>query len=133
MLVRVVKGRVDNESDLAAEWKKTHDRIERLLTLLERRKVNSPDVPSLVNDMLEVTDRHISRADAALLPALRQALTTDELTVWGRRITSDERRLLTPPHPFLPDVGPAAAVLPKAAAAADAIRDRSPDIGRTSS
>ncbi len=46
MLVRVVKGRVDNGSDLAAEWKKTHDRIERLLTLLERRKVNSPDVPA---------------------------------------------------------------------------------------
>ena len=32
-----------------------------------------------MNDMLEVTDRHISGADAALLPALRQALTTDEL------------------------------------------------------
>jgi hypothetical protein len=111
----------------------THDPIERLLTLLEPRKVNSPDALDLVNDMLEVTDRHISRANAALRPALRQALTTDELTVLGRRITFDEGRLLTHPHPIPAHPGRAAAVLHRAAHAVDAIHTRSPDTGRTSS
>jgi hypothetical protein len=111
----------------------THDRIERLVTLLQPRKVNSPDVLDLVNDMLEVTDRHISRANAAMLPALRQALTTDALTVLGRRITFDERRLLTHPRPIPSNPGRAAAVLHRAAQAVDAIHTRSPDTDRTSS
>jgi hypothetical protein len=110
-----------------------HDRIERLLTLLEPRKVDSIDFLDLVNDMLEVTDRHISPANAALFPVRRQALTTDELTVLGRRITFDERRLLTHPHPMLSNPGRAAAVPHPVAPAVDAIRQRSPDTGRTSS
>jgi hemerythrin-like domain-containing protein len=133
MVVPLVKDRIPiREGDLAEELKDTHNRIERILTLLERRKVNSPDVPDLVNEMLQVTEQHIAHANEALFPALRQALRVDELDDLGQRLISNERRRLTHPHPVAHDSGPVASVMHKANEAIDAIRDRSADIGRTS-
>lgn len=133
MLAPVLKDRIPDRDDLADELKDTHDRVDRILSLLERRKVNSPDVPDLVNELLGSTDRHIAHAGDAVFPALRQTLSEEELAELGRRMRSDERRMLTRAHPVIPDAGPVAAVLHRAAEAIDAARDRSTDIGRTSS
>jgi hypothetical protein len=46
-------------------------------------------------------------------------------------MVSDERSLLTHSHPALPDTGPVAAVTRKVAEVVDSLRDRSADIGRT--
>jgi hemerythrin-like domain-containing protein len=110
-----------------------HHEIEHVLTLVERRKVNSPDVPDLVTELLDATNHHIGATNVKVLPALRSLLSGSELDELGERMNSDERQLLTHSHPHLPATGPLAGVTRKIAETVDGIRDRSSDIGRTSS
>jgi hemerythrin-like domain-containing protein len=117
----------------AGELSEQHADIERILTLLERRKVNSPDVPGLVTELLDDTNRHIEVTDDKVLPALRSLLSDPQRKELGGRMNSDERQLLTHSHPHLPTTGPLADITRKVAETVDGLRDRSSDIGRTAS
>jgi hemerythrin-like domain-containing protein len=131
MLLPVIRDRVEDGRAIADRLHVEHKHTERLLTALDRRKVNSPDVPDLVSELLEINDNHVSESDAVVLPGLRFALTSEELDELGQQMTSNERRHLTHPHPLLPDSGPLAGATRKAAEIVDRMRDHSTDIGRT--
>lgn len=131
LLAPVLRDRVEGGEELAGHLTEEHDEVERILTLLERRKVNSPDVPGMVTELLDANEAHVTEADNRVFPALRAALSGDELEELGTRIESDERQMLTHSHPSLPDSGPIAGVTRKAAEIVDRIRDRSADVGRT--
>jgi hypothetical protein len=131
VLVPALKERVGDSDTLVARLEADHDQIEHILTLLERRKTNSPDVPDMVTELLDVTDRHVREADSNLLPALRTSMDGVALDELGETMESDERHHLTHPHPMLPDSGPLAGVSRKVAAVVDKIRDNSDDIGRS--
>jgi hypothetical protein len=133
VLVPALSDRVTDGEQLASALTDEHKRAEHILTLLERRKTNSPDVPELVTELLDITDEHVRRADTAVIPGLRAALTPAELVDMGETMVSDERSLLTHSHPALPDSGPVAAVTRRLAEVVDGIRDRSSDVGRTTS
>jgi hypothetical protein len=89
--------------------------------------------PDLVNRLLHLTDDHIAEWQGAVVPVLRRALTETELADLGAAMVSDERDFLTHPHPHLPDSGPLAEVARRVAGLVDHNRDKSADIGRTSS
>jgi hemerythrin-like domain-containing protein len=131
-LVPVVKEHAADGTTLADHLSDYHDKTGRIMTLLDRRKVNSPDVPDLVTELLELTKGHISEANTVLFPALYEALSADDLTALGTTMLSDERQILTHPHPHLPDTGPVATVSRWAASLVDRGRDNSTDIGRSS-
>jgi hypothetical protein len=131
VLVPAVKEHVDDSDTLVSRLEADHDQIEHILTLLERRKVNSPDVPDMVTELLDVTDRHVREADSHLIPALNKAFDEVAMEELGETMESDERHHLTHPHPMLPDSGPLAGVTRKVAAVVDKIRDNSDDIGRS--
>jgi hypothetical protein len=133
MLIPVVKDRLPDGADGARQLSAYHDEIERVHLALDRRKVNSPDVPDLVNRLLELTDAHIAKAQQTVLPDLRTALTEAELADLGAAMVSDERHLLTHPHPHLPSRGPLAGLTRRVAGLVDRNRDKSADIGRTAS
>ncbi len=130
LVVPVLKERINGGGDLAEQLTNYHDAVERVLVLLDRRKVNSPDVPDLVTELLELTKGHIANAEVALTPALEAGLTSEGLTDLGATMLSDERRLLTHPHPHLPDSGPIAEATRWAASLVDRSRDRSADTNR---
>jgi hypothetical protein len=132
LLVPVVKERVAEGNRLADHLSDYHDKAGRIMTLLDRRKVNSPDVPDLVTELLELTNGHVADASTTLFPALCEALSAEELTELGTTMVSDERQILTHPHPHLPDSGPVAKVSRWAASLIDRGRDSSADIGRSS-
>ena len=131
MLLPVIRDHVADGDAIADRLRDEHQRVEKILTILDRRKVNSPDVPDLVTEMLHFDDRHITEAEAVVLPGLRSALSAEELEDLGQRMTSDERRVLTHPHPALPDSGPLSTATRKVAEVVDRIRDHSTDIGRS--
>jgi hemerythrin-like domain-containing protein len=131
MLLPVIRDRVEDGAAIADRLRDEHKRIEKVLTDLDRRKVNSTDVPDMVTEMLHFNDRHISESDAVVLPGLRSALSAEELEDLGQKMTSDERRHLTHPHRALPDHGPLSNATRKAAEIVDRIRDHSTDIGRS--
>jgi hypothetical protein len=123
----------DGVADSDALVERLHDdhvRAKHLLTLIGRRKVNSPDVPSMVTELMDLTDAHVAEADAHLIPALEAALDGEALRELAETWSSDEEALLTHPHPLLPDRGPVAAVTRRVAGVVDRVRDRSTDIGR---
>ena len=43
-----------------------------MLVLIERRKVNSPEMPEIVTELLDLTRDHIVDSDATALPAQRR-------------------------------------------------------------
>jgi Hemerythrin HHE cation binding domain len=69
ILVPIVKDRLPDGDAAAAELTKYHDDIEHIQVLLDRRKVNSPDVPDLVTQLLDLTDGHIAAAKDTLFPS----------------------------------------------------------------
>jgi hypothetical protein len=131
-LVPVVKSRAANGGVLAHHLSDYHDKAGRIMTRLDRRKVNSPDVPGLVIELFDLTDGHIVDANIALLPALSAALSAEDLAKLGTTMESNERQILTHPHPHLPDTGPLAKVSRWAASHIDHGRDNSTDVGRSS-
>jgi hypothetical protein len=131
MLLPVIRDRVDDGAAIADRLRGEHKGIEKILVTLDRRKVNSPDVPDLVTEMLHINDRHIAESDTVVLPGLRFALSGEELDELGHKMNSDERRHLTHPHPLLPDSGLLSKATRKAAEIVDRMRDHSTDIGRT--
>ena len=130
LVVPVLSEHSDEGKTLGNQLGDDHDAIEKLVILIERRKVNSPDVPDLVNDLLEITKRHARQADEHLLPFLRDQLSEAELADLGAALRSDELQLTSHPHPHLPDTGPLAKVTRKAAALIDRGRDSTTDLQR---
>jgi hypothetical protein len=131
LVVPVVRERVPDGELIADHLSDYHDEVEHILITLDRRKVNSPDVPALVTDLLRLTDTHVAEAQNDLFPALRQALTADELDELGGRMLSDERLTTSHPHPHLPQSGPLKKIAGEVASIVDRVRDRSTDIGRS--
>ncbi len=130
LVVPILRGHSDEGKRFAQQLGDDHDAIENLVILVERRKVNSPDVPDLVNKLLEITDRHTRQADRCLLPFLRDQLSEADLADLGAAMRSDELRLATHPHPHLPDSGPLAKITRKVAALVDRGRDSTTDLQR---
>ncbi len=131
VLLPVLAERVTGGESMAGVLTDEHKQVEHVLTLLERRKVNSPDVPGFVSELMAITEEHVRRADEAIIPALRDGLTRSELVEIGDTMVTDERSLLTHSHPALPDSGPVAAVTRKVAEVVDRMRDKSADVGKT--
>jgi Hemerythrin HHE cation binding domain len=130
LVVPILRDHSGEGKALADQLRVDHDAIEKLVILIERRKVNSPDVPDLVNELLQITERHSREADASLLPYLREHLSDTELVALGAALRSDELELTSHPHPHLPDTGPLAKITRKVAALIDRGRDSSTDLRR---
>jgi hypothetical protein len=113
-------GMEDESHWLAAE----HDRMEKLLVLIERRKFNSPDVPDLVLALKAVAEEHSDRTDRELFPGLSARLSPAEQQELGERIARGDGIVTSHPHPHLLPLGPLADVLTRAASKWDRARDR---------
>jgi hypothetical protein len=129
ILIPLLHGHVTDGNVIAQRLGRDHHGVEQILTRLERRKINSPDVPGMVTALLDLTTRHVSDAEGSLFQALRQSLTADQLTKLGIELTSD-RCLREHRHGSAPDSGPVAQLLRKAAERVDHHRDHVEDVGR---
>lgn len=110
--------------DLAGRLADEHDRMEKLMVLIERRKFNSPDVPELVRELKGVVEEHQARAETELIPELRQALPLEEQIELGQRLERGDTIVTSHPHPHLLSLGPLADIATRVAQKWDAMRDR---------
>ena len=120
----IVKERHLGGPDLADELQHDYDEMGRLLGLIERRKINSPDMPDLVTDLMDVTAAHRDRADSVLAPAMRREFDASELNELGARMTSAQTVILSHPHPHLLGLGPLSRLTTRLASLQDRWRDR---------
>jgi hypothetical protein len=109
---------------LAHDLRQDYRRMEHLLVLTERRKINSPDMPDLVTELLDVFEAHQARCEADLLPAMQDHLSPDELDELGAKMRGAENVILSHPHPHLLALGPVYRGTTRLASAWDRTRDR---------
>jgi hypothetical protein len=97
------------------------------MVLAERRKANSPDMPNLVTEMMDLTEEHIARTQQVLIPGLEHALTAEERADLGSQIDRADTVITTHPHPHLLSLGPISRWTTRLAARFDRLRDRTVD------
>ena len=111
-------------SQLARELRRDYSRMEHLLVLTERRKLNSPDMVDLVTELLDVFEAHVKRCATGLIPAMEDQLEPAELADLGIRMTGAENVIITHPHPHLLALGPVYPLTTRMASWWDVHRDR---------
>jgi hypothetical protein len=114
-------------ADLASGLKGDYDEIGRLLILIERRKVNSPDMPDLVTELLDATRAHIDRCQEVLFPGLEASLTMEDQVDLAARLDSADDTIVSHPHPHLLSLGPLSRFTTRLASRFDRVRDRTVD------
>jgi iron-sulfur cluster repair protein YtfE (RIC family) len=102
--------------------RKDHRRMGRLLTLIERRKINSPDVPELITSLRSDWRKHADRHSA--LKCIDERLTEAERQDLAQKISRAESVILSHPHPHLLALGPLSRITTRLAARFDRARDR---------
>lgn len=120
----VVKRRMAGAGGLAADLSGDYKRMERLLVLTERRKINSPDMPDLVNELLHVFESHQDRCTNILIPTMREQLGQVELEDLGDKMRGAENVILSHPHPHLLALAPIYPLTTRLASLWDRVRDR---------
>jgi hypothetical protein len=109
---------------LAEDIRRDYKRMEHLLVLTERRKINSPDMPDLVTELLHVFEVHQDRCTRALIPAMREQLVQGEFDDLGDKMRGAENVILSHPHPHLLALGPVYPWTTRIASRWDRVRDR---------
>lgn len=110
--------------DTADELKDGYHEMERLLVLIERRKVNSPDVPQLVTELKDVFEAHVRRFSDSINERAASALSGEELRDLRQRMETADATILSHPHPHLLSLGPISRFTTKLVARFDQLRDR---------
>lgn len=123
-LYPVVKRRRLGSPHLAEELSHDYKRMEHLLVLTERRKINSPDMPDLVTQLLDTFEAHQQRCTNVLVPAMRDQLSQGQLDELGVKMRGAENVIVSHPHPHLLAFGPVYPWTTRIASFWDRVRDR---------
>ncbi|MBO0730536.1 MAG: hemerythrin domain-containing protein [Acidimicrobiaceae bacterium] len=120
----IVKRQRLGGGSLADTLRHEYRSMEHLVVLTERRKINSPDMPDLITRLLDAFEEHLARCEGELVPALRTALTRDQLDELGAKMAAAESVIVSHPHPHLLSTGPLYRVTTRVASRWDRSRDR---------
>lgn len=120
----VVRERGIGGPDMADGLNQDYHEMQRLLVLIERRKVNSPDIPQMVTELRDVFDRHTRRFAETISGGAADQLTADELDQLRHRLENADETILSHPHPHLLSLGPISRFTTRVAARIDRMRDR---------
>jgi hypothetical protein len=109
---------------LAEELRREYKRMEHLLVLTERRKLNSPDMPDLVAELEDEFDRHKDRCATLLVPAMQAQLGPEEQEELAAKMAGAQNVIVSHPHPHLLATGPLYRFTTRVASRWDRLRDR---------
>lgn len=124
VLQPMVRERSIGGPDMADGLDGDYHEMQRLLVLIERRKVNSPDIPQLVTELKDLFETHTDRFSASISEAVQQELTANELEDLRHRMKNADEMILSHPHPHLLSLGPISRLTTRLASRMDRMRDR---------
>jgi molybdopterin converting factor small subunit len=113
--------------EAAQKLKDDYEEMERLLVLIERRKVNSPDIPQLVTELRDRFIDHNREFAERVKPDCMSDLSPEELQDLDERMASADDVILSHPHPHMLALGPISRLTTRLAASFDRLRDRTVD------
>jgi hemoglobin-like flavoprotein len=120
----VVKRTGSGGKHLSRVLRQHYHRIEKLLVLIERRKVDSPDLPALVTELRDTFTSHAETWASAVHPKLATSLSAQEMQDLAARVAAAEDTILSHPHPHLLSLGPLSRLTTRIASRFDRARDR---------
>ncbi|HET6917743.1 MAG TPA: hemerythrin domain-containing protein [Acidimicrobiales bacterium] len=97
--------------------------MQRLLVLIERRKMNSPDIPELVTELKDAFGDHIQRFAESLSAGTADQLSDRELAELRERMENADGTILSHPHPHMLSLRPISRLTTRLAARFDRARD----------
>jgi CRISPR/Cas system CSM-associated protein Csm2 small subunit len=86
---------------LGRELLSDYKRMQKLLAYADRRKWNSPDLPDLMDELIDVFEDHRIRCVNVLMPALQKELEVADMETLGAKMAAAESIILSHPHPYL--------------------------------
>jgi hypothetical protein len=99
-------------------------KLQILLVRIDRRKVNSPDMPDLVTELIDAFEQHQARL-AVISSHIEEHFEQQDLDALARQMARAKRIILSHPHPFLFRLGgPLYARTTRIASRWDSWRDR---------
>lgn len=113
----------ESDATLADDLAQDHQHIHHRLALVERRKANSPDMPDLLNEILELFRAHVQRCQQRLYPELERCLDRDQMDDLAGRLRSADEVVVERPHPHLLSLGPLTGPLLDVAEKLDRVRE----------
>lgn len=120
----VVRDRQLGGPETADGLNEDYHEMQRLLVLIERRKVNSPDIPQMVKELKDIFDRHTRRFSESISGDATAHLSPEELDELRHRMENADEMILSHPHPHLLSLGPISRFTTRVAARFDRLRDR---------
>ena len=117
----IVKSEIGGR-DLRRRLKGDYRRLQRLLVRIERRKVDSPDLPQLVTALQTAFRRHVGRGN--FWSGFEERLGTEDLEDLSNRLERAHDVMQSHPHPHLLSLGPLSRLTTRLAARFDRARDR---------
>lgn len=120
----VVREREIGGPDMADRLGEDYEGMQRLLVLIERRKVNSPDMPQLVTELKDIFDAHTARFSESISTGAARELGPRELDELRRRMENADEAILSHPHPHMLSLGPISRITTRLAGTVDWMRDR---------
>lgn len=119
----LLRNRLDGESPKVLVALEEHHLAKLGLSEIERLDPSDERFDPKVHVLIESVRRHVREEERELLPALRRALSPDELRELGEALRRAKDAAPTRPHPGAPDQPPANLFANAGAAAVDRGRD----------
>jgi len=107
----------------AESLEEDYHEMQRLLVLIERRKMNSPDIPELVTELKDVFGTHTRRFTESIRGEASDRLTNGELADLREQLKNADGTILSHPHPHMLSLGPISRLTTRLAARFDKMRD----------
>ena len=120
----VVRDRQIGGPGMAERLEEDYHEMQRLLVLIERRKMNSPDIPELVTELKDVFGNHTRRFSESISGGAADRLSAQELGELRERMENADGTILSHPHPHMLSLGPISRLTTRLAARFDGLRDQ---------
>jgi hemerythrin len=112
------------DGDQLGQMRRHYRAMGKALLRIERRKVDSPDMPDLVTVLLDAFAAHVRLWDRVFAPALAKSLSAEERAALEEELSGAQQTILTHPHPHLLSLGPLSRLMTRLAGRFDAARDK---------
>jgi hemerythrin superfamily protein len=100
-----------------------HAKAEKIMAQIEKTETEDADFDRLVGELMKDVRHHIEDEEGDLLPKMRDACGTEDLTELGKKFDTAKKMAPTRPHPSAPDKPPANKILGPGVGLIDRMRD----------
>ena len=122
VVLPVIRAGESGSGAMGRALKQDYRRMGHLLTRIERRKINSPDLPDLLAALQAEWRRHSVRHER--LRGIDARLPEEERAELSEKVARAEDVIMSHPHPHLLALGPLSRLTTRLAARFDRARDR---------